>query len=79
MKLIKKFTSLNSFHNHLVGNLQGRIFFLMGNEPSEACRGDGAGYSNASFSLLMKCPEKQSSLLSVTDGILKSGELVETE
>lgn len=49
----------------------------MGNEPSEACREDGAGYSNASFSLLMKCPEKQSSLLSVTDGILKSGELVD--
>lgn len=72
MKLIKKFTSLNSFHNHLVQNLQGRTFFKMGNEPSEAWRGDRVGYSNASFSFPMKCPDKQYSLLSFTDWNFRS-------
>ena len=44
----------------------------MGNEPSEACRGDRLGYSNASFSFAMKCPDKQYSLLSFTDWNFRS-------
>lgn len=44
----------------------------MGNEPSEAYRGDRLGYSNASFSFAMKRPDKQYSLLSFTDWNFRS-------